>query len=473
MAPRLYSPRAKAQLIVPAFGSTFAQAKQLTDAHVAQVVDIRVKRCELIHNDLHTADEAVVSCDYDDCAVDPRLIRNGILTLWIEDGDFDIANTTPRFIGIAVDVQRRMNADAAPEVVIRAHDYTRLYLDAKYPMSEVPGLNTTVRDAWAKLCDNTGWWDPDEQKIVSTVAVLRDRLIIKAPGIEGLKFSDAVTGRVKTLGSLPVPQNANGINAWTVWQHIMLYLGLVSYVDGDTVVVTNTTEFYRNDQAGALVWGQNLLELTETVNTKVAAKGVALTSFDPISGKAIESFYPPPGDPRVKNKRTRATKKHAATTDVSSTENSNAYEYFEYHIVHEQDLLDKICKRAYEERVRQEIQVVFKTAEMTVVNDQGEDVDLLDLRAGNTVKVVVGSDIVSSLGQQPSDQRLAYMLSRGFARSVAEVLVANLEALKTLDNFFHVKTSHVTLEEGNFEISVECHNLINVTGNGSSDTINV
>lgn len=467
-----YSPRARVRLIVPAFGSSRAQAAQIAQANIAQEIEVRPKRVEVIHNDLHTADEATVSCDYDDSGIEPRLLRNSIIKIWIEDGEIDVDKDLPRFIGIVIDVNRRMNGESSPEVVLRAQDYTRIFLTTAYPTDKIPSLNSTIRGAWDQLCDNTGWWDADQQKIISTVSELKGKqLLIKDPALEGVTFADAVTGRVKSLGSLPVQNGA--IKAWTVWQHIMLYLGAVSYIDGDKCVVTTTTEHYRNSQAAALVWGQNLIELSETLNPQVASVGMCLQSFDPLNGKMLEAFYPPPGDPRIKTKRTRATKAQPASVNVYATENSTTYEYYEYHHVHDQKTLDDCCRRAYEERVRQELQGTLRTSEMFVEDSSGIVRDLLDLRAGNTIKVVVDADILTSLGETPSDQRIAYMLSRGYSRNVAELIVGNIEALKTLDNFFHVKTNHVTLEEGNFEISLEFYNLISIDGVKTSDTINV
>jgi len=72
-------------------------------------------------------------------------------------------------------------------------------------------------------------------------------------------------------------------------------LGLISFIDVDRCVVTTATDYYSAMRPAVLVWGSNLARLSERRDIHFANKGIAVRSFDPITGRTIEALWPPQG----------------------------------------------------------------------------------------------------------------------------------------------------------------------------------
>src|SRR6185312_14022877 len=192
---------------------------------------------------------------------------------------------------------------------------------------------------------------------------------------------------------------------------------------------------------------------------------ICLTALDTVSGKLLESFYPPPGDPRIHIKRSVAKKKTFNPADVQA----DHYDVFEYHDITDQKALDAAAQRAYAERCRQELQGYIKTAEFSVPDGDGNPFDLLSLRAGDIVRIELSpeyEELLRSKGDTSS--RIQYLTERGFSDTTAALLANNVDALPNLKPEYHVKQLRVTLDghgdPGRFEIDIYYHNKIQILG---------
>lgn len=468
---RLYKPRMTAILTVPKFGASRAEDEKLGGADTV-TVPIMVRRANLVRNDHRTADILNVSCDYVDCGIDPRLLRQANINFWLDDLSDIVSDQTvlePQFQGIAMRAHRISKEGGGIVVDLEFHDYTALFLAAKPFSSEgIPKFTDTLRQGWQRICDNTGWYSPAEHKTISNVEIFKNALVFvgvdeSAVGPIGAGISD----RLRRLGEIPAQQGKTS-NAWDIWQHCVQMLGLLSYIDGDKCIVSTTTEHFaktREDskkKAPILRWGSNVLEVDETSTSKFLASGLCLSSFDPLRHRVIESFYPPVGDKRIFVKRAVAKRKHFDPNDVLPQ--SDSYEYLEFHQVHDQAQLDLVAKAAYDEFSRQNVEGTVKTTEMRVQNSDGEDFNLLDLRAGDSIRV--DADLLDKenlSGRFPLEVDRVFLLTQqGYSESGAKIIAHSLDALKSLDTIFHVKQINVAVEDEKFELSIEYHNLVDI-----------
>jgi len=461
MSDRVYRPGMKAVLRVTPFAKNAVEAQENRNQDPIDM-ELRVVRATLEINNHLTADTLKLTVEWKDANVDPRFLKAATVQFWMGDiGEaetFKANDSNYRFIGICVKA-RRQSGDGGHSVELDFHDYTSMFLHAKpMPTRGVPSYNDKLSQAWQLICDNTGFPDFDDPtKTISSVAIFRNELLMKG-GVQDYTLKGNVPDRLRALTVVP---SKEGSSAWDVWQNTVASLGLISYIERDICVVTSTTELWSEDDAPVLTLGSNILEADEIVDATVSDKGVALTAIDTTTGKVIEAFFPPPGDPRVKVKRSTARRKDYKPDDLQSEK----YEYFEYHDVLNEDQLFEIAKRAYAEKSRQEIQGSVKTAEMFVVTKRGKAFDLLDLRAGQLIHIEVDPDLNGLLKNEGSHEaRVDYLVERGYTRDVATIISRNLESYPFLNCAFHTKSVVATLSEENFEIQIHYQNRIIPTG---------
>jgi hypothetical protein len=362
-----------------------------------------------------------------------------------------------RFTGVCDTVERHGGDERASQVTLRFLDYTTFFLKNKhFPSEGVPKFQETLPQIWAKICDNTGYYDIDTGHTLSSVTALRDRIVII--GIdENTTLASTTTSRVTRFGQFVV---RDGDSAWDIWIRAVGALGLVSWIELDQVIVAPTTEHFAEGNGPRLVLGDNIVEWSEKVDSSISDKGVGIQSINTITGKLLESFYPPPGDPRIHVKRVKAGKKAGNPTKPNEIDfQSDHYDIYLYHDIADQRALDRKAQQVYAERCRQEVQGHIKTGEFTVEDGTGADFDLLKLHAGDPIRIELSPDYEELLRSQgDEDAQVQYLLQRGQSETTAALIARNLDALPALKPIYHVKQLRVSLDEGRFEIEIYYHN---------------
>lgn len=462
-----YRPRCNARLTVPVYGAN-QSVDQANPNDEVQNIFLHVRSATLTRNDHNTSDDLIITAEWSDCGIDPRFLRNAVVEFYMADTTESKKPGDPKFRGVATKVKRVAREGSGFSVDMEFRDYTQFFLAAKpYPSTGMPTYSNTLRDAWEKICDHTGWYDPDTKSIRSSVKKLRNRLQIKWKGFlvpesewlteRGDRLGDVVSNRLAKLGVVP-KEGHKDQSAWDVWKSICQMLGLITYIDGDTCVVTNTTEHYKTTNAPFFLWTKNIMTAEETVNAGINNHGVMLTSYNSLTNRILESFYPPPGDPRIKVPRAAANSKRFDP----SAPRSEQYEPFEYHGIQSQELLDRLAKEAYEERSRQELEGSITTHEMSV-----DDIDLLTLRAGDAITVRTAPDLIHELVAETAEQQTQKLLDLGYSDDIARLILRNLSAYQagTIDTTYHISRISYKLTEDTFEVDINYHNLIKVPNN--------
>lgn len=259
------------------------------------------------------------------------------------------------------------------------------------------------------------------------------------------------------------PQPPANASAWEVWQYICGMLGVLSYIDKDTCVVTTDAALYAtDDDAPAFIQGENVSSFEQTADTAISGKAILLKSFDPLRGVQLEAIYPPPGDVRVKTPRAVARRALKTGAPVNANDISKELEeYFRFDI-HDQATLEQAARDAYSARSRQELTGSFKTAEMRVENAQHDVIDVLSMGPGDSVRVGIDLAIadVRSITTGAAEQ-IAYLTDRlGYDEGLAALVVANITADEISNPRYHVSRLDVHLGPEAFEIGVSYVNVI-------------
>ncbi len=467
-----YRPRHYATITVPVFEANSALAAL---AHGSDTVTIPlvIKTSRLVRNNHMHADELFLTCEWRDVGVDPRFLKSCTVDFFIcdagESGILLPSLANEEFTGVCTNVSRVARMDGGFEVSLQFHDYTSFFLAAKpFETDGIPDFGATLTDAWKLICDFTGWKNQDGE-IISSVERLRDRLEFRG-GVDPTQAlgKKAVLPVVQKLGSIS-ETTKDSKSAWDVWQYCCNILGLITFIEGDKCIVTTALEHFSTGEDihlignPAMVWGQNIAEFEEHVSSANNMKGICLTSFDPIRGTVLESFYPGAESPLIHIKRSKAKKKGSpAPLELKTSD----YTYFPYNFATTQDALDGASKRVWEEFSRQDMTGKIVTHEMSVNSPDGKAINLLKLKSGDPIRIEIERGVREKLSSDSDDSsKLRYLVNDlGYNEQIARLLVANADALDTLTSDFVTQTATINLSDTAFSVEIAYCSYISAKG---------
>jgi hypothetical protein len=448
----------RATLSVPYLGTAAQRAKQERSDEVI-TIQLPLIEAEVENNPFDHADSCHVTVDWKDTTLDTRMLDDGVLTLYMWNAP-DIGERNPTvddvvFIGHVRNPERTLEVDEHGTLRIECIDYTGLFLEAKpFGSSGIPDYSQTLREAWRRICSQT----PGS-------GILADSLV----GLNGVdldeKLGKAVAARFAKLAKVPTHPDPD-TDAWSVWQQCVGMLGAVSWIEQDVCIVASSTNLYTERDPPVFTWGSNVSKLSESRQNVDIKGGVGLASFDPATGKVIEVFYPPIGDPRAQRKLTKAAKKHAPPLALSSERDKR--HLFTLWGLTEESQLETVAKRVWEQISRQELSGKLTTPEMFVETDLLRQFNLLKLRAGDDIRVAFDQGMRQHLVELPTQgARVRYLTNRGYASDVALFLARNVEAFTKLDSIFYVdsvrKYMRYDNDGGEFRVDVSFINKIEVS----------
>lgn len=464
MAGVYYRPRMSATLSVPVWGSSAERLSQANNDSVT-TFPVSVSRATWERNDHNHADSLSITIDWRDAGVDPRLLSNAIVEFFLGCAD-DHGEWTPswenrRFIGIATDVERS-GSESGQTVEIKALDFTTLFLEAKpFPPEGVPTYDMTLSEAWFRIVEHTGGKDTSGEWFKSAMALSNALVSAGDRDLGQLSLQGSVHGRL-SKSAIPVKPNTD---AWAVWQLCVGMLGLISWVDQDRVFMCESTNLYTRSDPPVLTWGHNIKEIRERRNCTAAGSKICVMSYDPLTGRVLQAFAPTP--PSQKGKGRKQVKQVSSGGKVGNEQDK--YEVLEYNGVTDQKQLQEIATRIYQERSRQELEGSLTTDEMFVGMMSGAGYDLLTLGAGQDIVVAIEQDDLDGLKKVVGiDDRIAWLVRRGYSDSVAHLLAKNAQGLEKLQPIFHTKSVRTTFEcdetGGSYSTEITFCNRIEITG---------
>lgn len=440
MPVRTYRPRAALVLTVPLPKEGDFEPYTYT---------VPVQSCHLTLNDHNQADTLSVTVDWLDAGVDPRWIAGATCEFYLGSADdadaWQPSEEDLRFVGRMVKPSRKFEGDKLA-VDLEFHDYTSFFLNAKrFATAGVPLYSDDLRQAWARICEH-----------VPGCEELADNIVFLGVG-EVPKLGDAVVERFRKAGKLQVSPTTD---AWAVWQQAVGAAGLLSYIELDQCVVTTALDYYTADDPPRFVWGKNLLSFSEQRNNDFALKAIGLTSFNPLTGKTIEAIHDPlKTTVKMGAKKRKGGKAPKVKTDLSQVD------FFQYSGVSDVEALRKIAERVYEERARQAMEGSLTTVDMDADTAGDDVVDLLRLRSGDLIEVrFLDTDDAEFVRRFDStDERVEYLVGRGYVPEVARIVAANVDAMTGKSSQFYVKGVEIEADftgDGSFKITVNYINKI-------------
>lgn len=432
---------------------------------------VRVKRARWERNDHTRADELDLDLDWQDTGMDPRILSTGIVAFYLGNADeFDEwvgDDSNLRFVGMVTKAKRK-GSDSPLEVQVSCLDYTTFFIRAKkFAAKGIPEYSQTLEEAWRTIIG--GFDGPSGENVVAN---LKDALEFRGLSAPGPVISAAITKRFEGKGQIACKP---GCDAWAVWQQCVGMVGLISFFDRNKVVVTTTDAYYSAKDPPLFTWGVDLLSFEEERNNEFERRGIGVTSFSHETGKALEAVWPPDGEDGATGKRVSPEPGKEGHASKKSKKQEQR-DYFSFPGITEQAELEKLAKRVYEERSRQEMQGSVETREMVATTEGGAEFDLLSLQAGDVIKLKL--DIIDTHGRYLQQEvpnvedRVAYLVERGYDEGAARVMAENLDAIVKTRQDFYVKSVavdlDVDLDAPDFSLRIEYCNRIQGTGDATA-----
>jgi hypothetical protein len=504
-----------ATLFTSQMGLAYDRQLQASTEDVFQL-DIRPTKARLVANNYKEADELELTCSFDEAGVDPRYLRSAEVLFWLWDDNAPApmnaqGDGTLRFTGIVRDISREFS-ETSKIVTMRVLDSTTLFLEMKkFPAGHLPLWTDTLASAWQKICRWTGFIDfsLDPPGILSSICdpdssagtfdgVPRIPLKVWQDSSNPIDLNKSIGSTVpKRIAALSGWNDHTGVDSWTIWTNLCMTQGLITFIRGGECIVTTGTEFRTASDPPVLVYGANILDITERRDLGAgSASSVCLRSYDGSTGSTLEAFFPDKDSPLAQKIRKKKTILPNTAKKGRGATIGEEYELIDLQIpITDQATLNEVAKLIWMDKVRSELTGTLTTREMltntaafgairdasgTVVAPGLGDFDLVGLAAGDNLQIQIEDaalDDVQSLGTV--EERIAALMAKGYSDQMAQYISQNLASLTgpgALPSVFLVHSVETSLNigtttgDGSFEMKIEFLNQLDLGGAAALQT---
>lgn len=514
---------------------------------LTMTVDVTPTRSVRRVNTYRKADELDLTLDWRSVPFDSRMIR-AIFVLHYEgtttadewgSGDRErflvpATGENLRFVGVADEISDA-HGDEGDVLNIRCRDLTAVFTDTKWPAAlevKIPARGTIVDAIQAILATN-----PSFSILRGPFLRTEGPLRVLDPALYPRLTTPAAelhrSNGVRSYALRMPPVQGGDSSVWDVITDLCVAHGLRPYVEKDKLVLCEPRILYKDPptevtQRGEPTWptayrkrigdttaptrrmvyGSNVAALR--FNRKLArikAIGVEVSSRNPDASKASERLIVVrwPENIVVPSKKKGASASstgggqypatsvsgstNANSVDASGSNPENKLHVVQLHGITDRDVLKNVAKQIYEGMGRQELGVVIETEDPASYSDHpefdpNEDPDLLDIRMGDPVRILVTSAVASgsklytlselqvmidrarlsavAAGTKPElSNARKYLEAQGWASADAAAFVKVLASAE-LPQEFRVVGASITFdsEAVGFNIQLDCRDYV-------------
>lgn len=443
----VYYPRARAILQVVFDG--LGGPDEDSEVHQIPVIP---KSVRIHRNGYNDADEWDMTIDAGDLPVDPQLIRQGQVEIYLFDAgsmsnDPDIisrefAGMDPQasYQGTAAALSRELDDEggkrAKAAFVKGQPTITGIFDDFEMNLGEQNEISIRGKDLTAMF--QGVQWKPNKDGSPRRIPVgkrldkwAEDIIEQCFPGgnspmkvvlDEGVNASELpVVGRDETNANkygIPVEE---GTSYWDVLHKVVSRCAYVCHVQNlDFIISLPRQPDLASVQPVRLAWGANINTLKMSRHlAKDKVPQIVINSYDPSTRKNIQVAFPTVNVVRAK----KGSKKGKGVAEIPvGTMGAKTNEYMLVQVVGITDerILRRMAENMFQVMGRGERKYVITTSEM--MDMQQNPRPLLDLVSGDAVQVdFVGLD-AATLGSKSDEERVQYLVNRGYNAAVARVL---------------------------------------------------
>lgn len=318
-----------------------------------------------------------------------------------------------------------------------------------WDISENSSLSLKGRDQTALLIDTP--WSGAKVEWSGTLTeaarmVLDSSPVSRPMGVElrGVNVEPSPGGeRSDAAGSEASMAVKNDKTLWGVLNDLAGMVGLVVWVEDNTVVFAPGQTVTGSVDAPEMIYGENLENIK--ISRKVGfgkAPVIQCVSYDALARTKIVAQWPQELPP--------------AQTGDGQAKSENVLQYHLNGITSVAEL-ERAAKAIYTRRERQDISLALSTIEM---RDLGGQFDLVRLRAGDPVRIWFSEAERDFLVNRPMDERLRYLRSKGFADQAALAIARSYDWISPL--YQVVNATHEMDRTQGYKLSVDAASYLTV-----------
>jgi hypothetical protein len=401
------------------------------------IVQVIPRDAQVYLNGYKEADTFELTFDAKALPFSPDLVRAMAVEVYM----FDAGSVNPPVEAFATDANLLLaglvdNADIelGPDgrrFSCDGRDYTALLLDKQWDPRKTVPVGRTLTAAVQELVD-----DAVGSKKHGGRTLVVEYVSDAAEPVVGAQS----TTKTKKIGR-PVK---DGSNVWDVIYRMCLREGLIVFVRGFSVVITNpqTLTLQNANRTRKVAYGRNLRTLkVERKLGKEKVPQVLVTSYSSKARTAIEAKFP-------------EVKDHV-TTGIGT--NKDETQRFVVHGVDDVGTLKKIAETMYNNLARGEAKLHFTTKSLTDL----ADASLLSLRAGDPVGVGFDPFNDAILNALTPEGRYQALVEMGYSPAVSQLVAREYDKIEQFRQPFYTKEVNVTWshKEG-ISLDVEAINFV-------------
>lgn len=427
MLKRAAFPAGWQQLVMP---SSSASSNQSPDAapiedRVSYAIQIVPLNAAVHLNPYSEADECKLRFDYSAFPFNPQIAR-------------------------AVRVGVHMGNVPSVDAVFEPSQYNTLFLghadDGDWEPGEDNTINLNCRDHTSLLLDET--WSGAQVDLRKPLDEIVRAVLDSSPATKPMRLELRGLAEAPVLAAGRGDAGGEGLAAkktekvWDVIARLMHEAGLIAYVELDSLVIAPAQTVSTDTSAPAFVYGGNLerLRIEKDISGRTV-QNIMVRAWDPTTRTTLEAFYPTP-------------KREDLTGDALPKQTK--FEVYTLANVRDQAHLKQVAERIWRRKSEQEVTLELETKEMTWM----ESGDLLRLRAGHPVRVTISEDERRFLDAQGFDERIYYLLDRGYEFDVANSIAAAYDGPAPI---YQVREATHTFDHQNgYSLRLQCGNYITV-----------
>jgi hypothetical protein len=423
---------------------------------------VLARRLSVNINDYTQADTFSCEIDYKQFPFDPRSIRACGVTISMQDmkrlfysgrNPLEIKPTQDNtiFQGFADEESIRFD-ETARTVKLEGRDFTALLIDRPW-LEEPPDLSRPLN-------------------------IILEQILSNLKETASIELKNLVKGDLPTLGKYAnsfseQSQKKSGKKSesyWDVIQDLVSRAGLIGYIELDKLVISKPRVLYDEKKALSFVYGRNLKNLD--FKRKLGRRknfNVHVLSLNPESKTepVINAYIPEEATAEwAKEMGLKAERIKIPKLDAqgNKTDDQDApFITFRVPNIVDKGHLINVGQELYEELGRQQIEGSFSTRDMETHDGLKDCVNLLSLRNGTPLKIVIDQGDMAGLAKQSTtEQKTKFLIDRCYSPKVARALAETLTNPRFTQPFYTKGVEFTLDSENGFEIKVEFINFISV-----------
>lgn len=455
--------------------------------------------CSIDRNGIRTADTARVKLDYRDAPFDPRLIRScgieiilgvvpaggleqGVAGLTRDDGT-SLALVprgqagapapvgTTRFLGFVDDWTINLDGGDGDSITLNCRDLTAVLIDTPLPSGVSIDLSLPIDEGIRTLLNQL----PATRGTSVRFGIAGEESSAPTPGTAIPRARRGRRGGRTTRGRAGGQQ----MNVWDHITEVCVPIGLVPLFEDSTLRVLNPRTFYEGRSAARrMVYGRNLKTLSFTRKlggTKVPT--IEVRCYDPAIGRTRWARYPVPGSAPTSGIFGQTDPPRPARANEVPPSGSNPDDRVMTQIVQgitDPAVLATAAESIWHQVGRQELEGNFDTDEVASWEEPQQGVDLLRLRSGDPVELLVASSETSQLRHGETlasateirglqrEARAAYLENIGWSSEVAERF-SSLQDAVSFQTIFRTQDVRLTWsQDSGLEVAVDFINFLEI-----------